>query len=186
MRKNMLWPLGTVPALAVGLLLPAARAVADPAVVAVHPVVRMDASGNAVGDPVGTSRLTREEGGIRFEMTTSQLVPLNTYTAWWVLFTPNDQVHLASYAGGAVALPNGTASFAGRLAVGPLPRVDGKIVVAATAGGTFDNPRSVKVAIILRDHGPIILDQLAEQLSTFDGGCRTNRCSDVQIVVHAP
>lgn len=186
MRKNVLLPLGMVSVLATGLLLPASRAQAAPAVEAVRPVTRMDPSGNAVGDPLGTSRLTREDSGISFVLTTSQLVPLNTYTAWWVLFTPDNKVLLARHASGAVALPDGTASFAGRLAVGPLPAVDGKIVLETIAGRMFDNPQTVTVAIILRDHGPIRLEQLAEQLTTFEGGCQTNTCSDVQIVTHAP
>lgn len=186
MRKNVLLSLGMMAVLAAGLLVSAPRAVADPITGPAQAVRMLDAAGNQVGDAVGASRFTRDATGISFELATSGLAPLNTYTIWWVLYKPDKTVLLASYATGAVALPNGMASFAASLPVGPLPKVDGRIVMASTAGAMFDNPMGITVELVLRTHGPIRVEQLAEQLTTFDGACPPNTCANVQSVLHAP
>jgi hypothetical protein len=128
----------------------------------------------------------REDTGISYQITTSRLTPLNIYTVWAVLYLPDGKVLVTMNAGGGVALPNGSASFAGRLAVGPLPSVDGTTVVEGIAGGVFDNPRQVKVELVIRDHGPIVLAQLADQLTKFAGGCPSNTCGNVQGTIHTP
>jgi hypothetical protein len=186
MRKNLLFPLAVLSVMAAGLLLPPVRAAADPAVTSINPVQAFDSTGRPAGDAVGSSRLVRDDTGLSFEITTSRLTPLDVYTVWWMVSRPDNQLLYMGNAGGGLALPDGTASFAGHLPVGLLPAANGKSVIVAAPGVVFDNPRQVKVTFVIREHGPIILDRLVEQLTTIDGGSPPNTCRDVQTCVHTP
>jgi hypothetical protein len=186
MRKKLSLHIGMLSILVGGLLLRPERAAADPAVTSISPVQAFDASGRPAGDPVGSSRLVRDDTGLSFEITTSRLAPLNIYTVWWMVTRPNGQLLFMGNGGGGLALPNGSASFAGHLPVGPLPAADGKTVIVAAPGTVLDDPRRVTVTFVIREHGPIVLDRLAEQLTTINGGSPPNTCRDVQTASHAP
>jgi len=186
MRKNKLLPVALLPALLAGLLVQTERAAADTPVTTSSPVQAFDASGKPAGDAVGSSRLVRDDTGLSFEITTSRLAPLNIYTVWWMVSAPNGQLLFMGNAGAGLALPNGSASFAGHLSVGILPAADGKTVIVTSPGTAFDNPRGVTVTFVIREHGPIILDRLVEQLTTINGGSPPNNCRDVQTSMHAP
>jgi hypothetical protein len=186
MRRNVLLPLGMLSVLVTGLLLRPERAAANPAVTSIGPVQAFDASGKPAGDPVGSSQLVRDDTGLNFQITTARLAPLNIYTVWWMVSRPNGQLLFMGNAGGGLALPDGSASFAGHLAVGPLPAADGRTVIISAPGSVFDDPRGVTVNFVIREHGPIILDRLVEQLTTINGGSPPNNCRDVQTCRHAP
>jgi hypothetical protein len=184
MKKNLLLPLGMISVLAAGLLLRPERAAAAPAVTSVSPIMMVDANDTPVGSPVGSSQLVREDSGITLTATTSKLTPLNTYTVWWEITTPDKKPVFTANTSGGIVLPNGTTSFVVHLPVGPLPAVNGTTVLDAAA--MFNDPRGVQVAVWIREHGPVIPGQLVDQLTAYEGGCKTNTCKTVQNTIHTP
>jgi hypothetical protein len=184
MKKHLLLTLGMMSVLVGGLLLHPERAAAAPSVTSVSAVMRVDDNEVPVGSPVGSSQLIREDSGITVIATSSQLTPLNTYTVWWEITTPDKKPVFTANTSGGIVLPNGTASFVVRLPVGPLPAVNGTTVLDAAA--MFNDPRGVLVTVWIREHGPVIADQLVDQLTAFEGGCKTNTCKTVQNTVHTP
>jgi hypothetical protein len=184
MKKNLLLPLAMMLVLAAGLLLRPERAVAAPAVTSVSAIIMVDANDMQVGSPLGSSQLVREDSGLTVMATTSKLTPLNTYTVWWEITTPDKKPVLTANASGGIVLPNGTASFVVRLPVGPLPAVNGTTVLDAAA--MFNDPRGVHVTVWIREHGPVVPDQLVDQLTAYEGGCKTNTCKTVQNTIHTP
>jgi hypothetical protein len=184
MKKHLLLTLGMMSVLVSGLLLRPESAAAAPPVTSVNAVMMVDANDKPVGSPVGSSQLVREDTGITVIGTTAQMTPLNTYTVWWEITTAdNKPVFIANVSGGIV-LPNGTANFVIHLPVGPLPAVNGTTVLESA--GMFNDPQKVHVTVWLREHGPVVLAELAQQLTAYEGGCKTNTCKTVQNTVHSP
>jgi hypothetical protein len=149
-------------------------------IVDVRPVVALDASGSATERVVGSGCITRDDTGITVEITTSGLTPLNVYTVWWMIFRPDGGPLYVGNASGGIALPNGAASFSAHLPVGPLPIVDGKSVLVAESPRRLSDTGNVRVTVVIREHGPVIVDRLAEQLTMVEGGCSASGCKNVQ------
>ncbi|WP_299475963.1 hypothetical protein [uncultured Roseibium sp.] len=127
------------------------------------------------------ARLSRTDHGAAMTLKTSELVPGNVTTAWWVIMTrpencsatpctAEDVIGRAAevgtqivYADGTVNGPDGTANFAAYLSAGDVP------------GGwfdqTFDAPGTTEIHLVLNDHGPLIPDIAASMLTSYRGGC---------------
>lgn len=136
---------------------------------------------------VGSSRLVRSNNGVSFTLRTSKLVIGNAYSLWWII--NDDEGVIFVSATGGVAQCTGEARFAAQLLVSRIPPANGKTIVAG-GGFLFDTPRTAPIQIVIRDHGPAILNPMPglvdEQISTVEGGCNVNMCTDFQIARHIP
>jgi hypothetical protein len=172
---------------------------------------------------VGTSRLVRTPNGISFTLSTSDLTPGHAYTLWFVAFNepaqcavpnecaPDDVVNDAAkpdmmYATGGIVGGAGTATFAGRRAVGD---TSGSLnsPVGLPAYGLLD-AFGAEIHLAVHDHGPKLPEYLPDMIQTVDGGCTDagipaagvvspwnqhpfgrrgpNTCATIQATVHRP
>ena len=129
------------------------------------------------GTVVGSAQLVRNNNGITCIIHTSGLVPGDAYSVWWVM--PDEQ--LIYNASGGIAGGDGTASFAGHASTGPVGPVDGSVVLS-NGDGTFDQPRTDTVTVIIRHHGPPIPGSINQQTGSFNFGCGASGCLNVQKV----
>ena len=128
------------------------------------------------------ARLSRTSGGATMTLRTTDLVPGNVTTAWWVIMTrpencsatpctAEDVIGRAAevgtqitYADGVVNAPDGSAEFASYLPAG------------SVSGGwydqRFDAPETSEIHLVLNDHGPLIPSIAASMLTSYRGGCR--------------
>jgi len=131
----------------------------------------------ANGTVVGSAKLVRNNNGITCVLHTSGLVPGDVYSVWWVL--PDESLTLN--ATGGIAGDDGTATFAGRLSTGAIPPADGSVVLSS-GDGSFDQPRTDTVTVIVRHHGPPIPGSINQQTGSFNFGCGSAGCKNVQKV----
>jgi hypothetical protein len=172
-----------------------------------------------------TARLTRDDDTLATRTDTRDLDHRHVMTLWWVIFNhPEHCAHgegdmscgegdlfdgpdgptgvepSCIYADGSLVGGNGHARFADRLVVdevrdscidffvGLVPDLDGEDY-------GLTNPEGAEVHLVVRSHGPRIPGEVAEQRSTFDGGCEDfldagathelepGECSDLQFAV---
>ncbi len=133
------------------------------------------------GVTVGNAHLVRNSNGITCIIQTSGLVPGDVYSVWWVI--PAEA--LIFNAAGSIAASDGTATFAGHASTGPIGPVDGSVVLS-NGDGSFDNPRTDLVNVVVRHHGPPIPGIINQQMGTFNTGCGTGGCKNVQIATFVP
>jgi hypothetical protein len=127
------------------------------------------------GTVVGSAQLVRNSNGITCVIHTSGLVPGDVYSVWWVI--PDEA--LVFNATGGIAGGDGTATFAGHASTGPVGPVDGSVVLS-NGDGFFDQPRTDTVIVIIRHHGPPIPGSINQQTGSFNFGCGTSGCLNVQ------
>ncbi len=129
-----------------------------------------------------TATLVTNDNGASMTLQTSQLAPGHAYTIWWVAI--NNPAACATrpcsgadvlgntaavqaevtYAAGHVVGDSGQGAFAGQLPAGD-------VVPGGWFGNGFTNPRVAEIHLVLHDHGPMIPDLVANQISTLRGGC---------------
>ena len=124
---------------------------------------------------VGSADLVRNNNGITCVIHTSGLVPGDAYSVWWVI--PDES--LVFNATGGIAGGDGTATFAGHASTGPVGPVDNSVVLS-NGDGSFDQPRTDTVTVIIRHHGPPILGMINQQTGSFNFGCGAGGCKNVQ------
>ena len=134
-----------------------------------------------VGTVVGSADLMRNNNGITCVIHTSGLVPGDAYSVWWVM--PDEA--LIYNASGGLAGGDGTATFAGHASVGPVGPVDGSVVLS-NGDGSFDQPRTDTVTVIIRHHGPPIPGMINQQTGSFNTGCGAAGCKNVQVATFKP
>jgi len=138
------------------------------------------------GSAVGSSTLVRTDNGVSATVETTELVPDNVVTLWWVVFNnpaacehpipgsacgPGDAHNSAPdgpqpsllHAAGRIVSEEGTAKYGAHLRVGDTSR--------ALFGPGLVDARGAHVVLALKTHGPKIAELVSEQLSTFAGGC---------------
>lgn len=133
------------------------------------------------GTVVGSADLVRNNNGITCVIHTSGLVPGDAYSVWWVM--PDEA--LIYNASGGLAGGDGTATFAGHASVGTVGPVDGSVVLS-NGDGSFDQPRTDTVTVIIRHHGPPIPGMINQQTGSFNTGCGTAGCKNVQMATFVP
>ncbi len=150
------------------------------------------------GAEVGEATITRNANGATARLHTTGLTPGNVYTMWWVVFdNPEECSDIPTLGCDASDLANplvnggakgvaahmvgssGRASFGARLNLGDV--LDGG---GAPTFNTFDDLLGSEMHLVVRNHGPALPGQLAEQFSEFNGGCPPNSCANVQASVH--
>jgi hypothetical protein len=133
------------------------------------------------GTVAGSADLVRNNNGITCVIHTSGLVPGDAYSVWWVI--PDES--LIFNASGGIAGGDGTATFAGHASTGPVGPVDGSVVLS-NGDGSFDQPRTDTVTVIIRHHGPPILGIINQQTGSFNTGCGVGGCKNVQMATFLP
>jgi hypothetical protein len=133
------------------------------------------------GTIVGSADLVRNNNGITCVIHTSGLVPGDAYSVWWVM--PDES--LIYNASGGIAGGDGTATFAGHASTGPVGPADGSVVLS-NGDGSFDQPRTDTVTVVIRHHGPPIPGSINQQTGSFNFGCGSGGCKNVQIATFLP
>jgi hypothetical protein len=175
---------------------PAAKAggAAQKARVSVEPLLAFSDHSVVYG---GGSALVRTEAGAYMSLHAFGLPAGNAVTAWFVIFNNPEKcaTHPCTVADlqnadaqpslvnatGRVVGADGTADFGSFRGVGD--------ATGAVIGSGLLNPFKAEIHLVVRSHGPAILDNpqtLLEQLSTFTGGCPPNTCGNLQVSIHTP
>jgi hypothetical protein len=167
----------------------------------------------------GYAHLTRFENGVTMAVSTSDLVQGEVYSVWWVIFNepencsdgvcdvddvliledgvvPRDEdgnrlMNMEGIAGANVSIQHaaggyaqdGTLHTSASLGIGAVPGI--------VLGPGLLDAHNAEIHLVIRTHGPAAdnLEILADQISTFGGGCEPMDalpCDDVQFAVFAP
>jgi hypothetical protein len=122
---------------------------------------------------VGKASLVRSDNGIAMKLRTTRLPAGEPVTIWWIVLEECDQSDpnwakgmpcSAQFASGRVVNKNGTATFAGGLAVGSRA---GCFHPKFPCQGLKD-ARTATVLLLARTHGPKIPGKLHDQLHTSE------------------
>ena len=136
--------------------------------------------------------LSRDQDGV--ELTFDTLLPIGTYTGWWVIFNNPEfcvdgcgaddferpEVNASIFwATGEVVSAEGMASFSAQLGEGETPSGADQVLF----GEGLEDSFKAEIHPIIRTHGLPIPGLVEEQITTFNGGCPPNECFDVQVAV---
>ncbi len=160
-------------------------------------------------DPVaGFGSLLRSKNHLKARLAMADLDPNTSYTVWWVVWNqpqlcanaiPNVSScglgdltingNAVLYAAGFVTGDDGTANLDLSLNAGRLPDgIDAPVPGKLKRGNGF----KAEVHLVIRTHGAINTDIIAEQLSLFAGGCANELgqdnglCADQRLVAFQP
>ena len=166
------------------------------------------------GDVIGESTLYRQVSGIFVDFEASGLEPNYAYTLWLVVwnnpencaipgecaeedFTIADQVEVEALFGtGGISNTDGTATFTVVLEVGDDSGSINESIFGLPAFGGLQNAMTAEIHPILRSHGPVIPGEIANQISSFEGGCTEffppfteipdieGECGDIAFALH--
>ena len=170
--------------------------------------------------PIGVSTLVRSAEGVRMKYTTSELGAREATTMWWIVFnnpdgcsdpcSPDDVFvngdaslgldlaaiaasdAVAGYSTGRLTNSQGRVTMTDRLAVGAL---EDEVIFGEPP--ILKDAMVAEVHLVIRTHGPAIPGLVAEQLSSYGGGCEVfhlpgtypvglGGCSDIQSSIHLP
>jgi hypothetical protein len=184
-------------------------------------VSTVDVVNPILGTVSGTSTLTRTDTGITVNYKSTGLKPGYAYTLWWVIWnspgeclTPNEcgdpddvdffnpatEVDLL-YATGLVVGNNGEGNFLAHLKIGDDSDSENELMELPVVGGLHvGNAFNAEVHLVLRSHGPVIADMVAEQIGGYVGGCtdpfaflpfseipdEVGECGDIEYALHPP
>lgn len=149
-----------------------------------HAAVTWHAQSGKSGDVSNAAQATlvRTGDGVRYRIDTTDLVPGNAYTVWFVVINdpgacdatpcaapqligdPSVDGQVTWGLDGEVARSTGHARFKSRVEAGPL--LDGWLQVQG-----LDDPMGAEIHLVLNDHGPLIDEMRSEMLSTYRAGC---------------
>ena len=146
----------------------------------------------AGGTEVGTAYLNKNNKGFTVNLMTTGLTPGYTYTLWAVVFNiPGNCVDGCNgpdlgdaegevmYIAGHVAGNNGKGNFSGHLNEGD---DSGSIndIFSLPANGGLRDVDVAEIHFVVRCHGPKIPGEVDDQINSFNGGCHTGLCEDIQ------
>ena len=146
------------------------------------------------------STVNRYENGLSMALHTTDLVPGDVYTVWWVIFNEpqncsggacgeddiflfeNEELVTNEFGVAAMNMDGLEASqISIQYATGRLTDADGNADFAASVGlgevpgivvgPGLVNPDSAEVHLVVRTHGPVVEDLFVEQITSFAGGC---------------
>ncbi|MDX1530873.1 MAG: hypothetical protein R3362_05045 [Rhodothermales bacterium] len=131
--------------------------------------------------PGAKATLLTNRNGARMTFHTNGLEPGHVYTVWWAIINAPDNCATSpctaadiffntaaveadlTYAAGHLVGGSGKGHFAGHVSAGELP--------GSWYSNGFTNPQGAEIHLILNHHGPAIPGQVANQTSTYRGGC---------------
>lgn len=150
----------------------------------------------------GVSTLTREEDGVDVLVSTSGLASMGAYTMWWVVFNNPGACAAAFMCGADSDFSDPAVDVSVLWGAGFLSDMDGFITFSAELGENeppgqilLGNPDGLldsgvaEIHVVLRVHTndgvPVEAGQVAEWVSTYNGGCPEGiGCADEQFAVH--
>lgn len=150
----------------------------------------------------GVSTLTREEDGVDALISTSGLASMGAYTLWWVVFNNPGACATAFMCGADSDFSDPAVDVSVLWGAGFLSDMDGFITFSAELGENeppgqvlLGNPNGLldsgvaEVHVVLRVHTndgvPVEAGQVAEWVSSYNGGCPDGvGCADEQFAVH--
>jgi hypothetical protein len=153
----------------------------------------------------GASTLIRGANGVAGTLRLDGLTPLRATTVWWVVFNRPAGCAAACDTGdlfddtGALA-PNPEARISLIWAAGQLPasssaafdlHLDRGSENDAVFGPGLLDPAGAEIHLLVRTHGPALGgdtrgERLKAQLTSYEGGCATNRCRNTHLAIHRP
>lgn len=146
-----------------------------------------------------SSTLIRNDAGITMTIITSDLVPGDAYTIWWVIFNNPEYCAIpGACAGGDLAPRGGDPAIQSSVAYGTGHVVSGTGVAGFAAhrvpgdmtgvrfGPGLISPKKAEVHLVVRTHGQPIPGMVDEQIGSLNGGCPPNTCEDHQFAIHIP
>lgn len=156
--------------------------------------------------PEARSSLIRTGRGISMSLHTFGLPPSSADTVWWVVFNaPQNCTHPEAgnrcgsddifsnpdakpsvlYVAGHLVGRKGKGTFLGHLRRGDTSGcVPAAVPPHFPCNAGLTNPMGADVLLVVRTHGNAIPGRVEQQISTFDGGCETNTCANVQASYH--
>lgn len=172
---------------------------------------------NAVtGDVLGESTLYRQANGVFVDYEVSGLEPNYAYTLWWTVWNkPGEciepglcglddfanavevEVELMNASGGIIN-EDGTATFTAFLDINDNSESINESIFGLPTFGGLQNALEAQVTMVLRSHGPVVPEIVAEQIGSHQGGCTTNfapfseipdevgECADIIFAIHSP
>jgi len=168
-------------------------------------IVNTFTPGNPGATLPSAAELRRNAGGVELSARLSGLTPNSTYTVWWVIFNqpqrctfPCGMDDVGSGVGqvfnatGYLSGADGVANVAASVRRGPIAQgVDRRSNTAPALNPAFEvglrQPIGAEIHVVLaRLHGPMIVGRVAEQTSTFAGGCDVFACADQQAAIFPP
>ncbi len=149
--------------------------------------------GSAIG---GAATLFRSPDLVRAAISTGGLNKKAAYTVWAIVWNDpevcvggcgEDDIGVAGnsvfYAAGFVTGTNGTATVNFQLDAGDL--ADG-IDVLIPGGLAAGNGEDAEIHFVIRSHGKLIPNMVADQIGSFNGACSVNTCEDQLAVAFPP
>jgi hypothetical protein len=157
-------------------------------------------------EAAGASTLVREADRVDGTLRLEGLTPLRATTVWWVVFDRPAGCVAACDAGdlfddtGALA-PNPEARISLIWGAGQLPASSsvafnlhldrGRDNGAVVFGPGLLDPAGAEIHLLVRTHGPALGgdtrgETLEAQLTSYEGGCATNRCRNTHLAIHRP
>ena len=118
-----------------------------------------------------SATLHRTNNGVTLNVKTSDLVPGDAYTVWFVVWNSgyiDGPPSAVLFATGHVIGGNGKGNFSARL---------------SEDGTGLTNAEGAEIHIVIRSHGQPIPGMVDDQIHTFGGGCETNDCADHQFAI---
>ncbi|MGB5821246.1 MAG: hypothetical protein WBG90_17310 [Saonia sp.] len=172
---------------------------------------------NAVtGAVLGKSTLYREENGIFVNYEVSGLEPNYAYTLWWTVWNqpqncivPGEcgladfenaievEVELMNASGGIIG-EDGAATFTSYLDENDNSGSINEDIFGIPTFNGLQNAIEAQVTVVLRSHGPVVPELVAEQINSHQGGCTNNfapfseipdaegECGDIIFAIHSP
>lgn len=161
----------------------------------------------AAGDVVGQARLHRSKEGANLGIETTELVPGDAYTIWWIIFNNPDACAPPGCSGadfpanggdpaveasvmnatGRVADSDGNATFSAFLPAGFMHTNRESTNPRQAFGPGLQNVRGAEIHVVVRSHGPSSGN--IEQISTLFADCNADDgtggmvCFDAQAAV---
>jgi hypothetical protein len=154
-----------------------------------------------------SSTLVRHEDGVSFQLNTSGLLPGHAITLWLVIFNhPAGCVHPYAcqpyvdftvaagtsiiWGAGRVIGGDGTANYAGHIAVGDLNRPSAlPSNLQSVLGNGLTNALGAHFLLVVHDHGVTQPGEIDQQIHSFGVGCPGddgNNCTDRQASYNKP
>lgn len=175
---NKLYRLGLATALLVAIVAAPAQATHRRVIVDRATVVEIGNEDNVTGRSV----VVRTQRGVLALLRTSDLVAGDAYTVWAVIFNNPDACDGPC---DASDLANPDVAGFSTLGTGKVADREGTMFyMRIPSGEQLMDPRGAEIHFVVRTHGPAIPDLVEEQISTLNGGCPPNTCSNVLMAKH--
>lgn len=144
------------------------------------------------------AKLTRKSGGITYILRSGGLEPGHVVTVWFCGW--NDPTLCVDGPGTCGAAPEDLAfeldgAFC-LLGGGGKVKTDGTITlrgrfeinepVGEVLFGAFTRPLGAEINLVVKTHGPLIPQREWAQRSSYDGGCSSNACEEIQLAIFPP